>query len=370
MLTTRPAEARKEALAAADLKAINGDPALLTRLAALLLSLGERQPAESCAERAAAAAPADFFLFACELARVRGVLAAYRGEHETAERLLREAHEMDPTDEGAAQALAAFLSDRSRSNEALNVIDRTLTTPITGRAGQDSDRRRLRDLREKIDRRGDPGVPIPPQTSSPTSPARGPSPTATASTVPTRALGPSRKTRTRTPGATSDALAGSLRLLKLDRATQDPARLALVARGFVNMGMRDAARLCVLQAAKGEPTDPVVLQQLDAVRGVIALLDGDYDLAETLLRAAHRADPSDPLVVRDLCALLAGQKRHGEAVEIVDCALDLVSRDGVAGVRADLERTRRQVEATLAAGRAPTVSFSTNAARGSTTRQE
>lgn len=352
---TQPAEARREALVAAGLEAIEGDAMWLTRLAGLLLSLGEPEAADSCAERATAAAPAEFFLFACELARIRGLLAVHQGKDEKGERLLRDAHELDPTDELAAQALAAYLADRRRFGEALEVIARTLGTP----ARDGRDRSRLRELREEFRRRRGPGIRVAPAGSSSTSLAGEGRQAATDSAEPEVERAPSPTPRR--ADSTSERLARSLRLLKLDMATKDPARLVPAARGFVDMGMRDAARLCLERAAQGKPSDSTVLQQLDAVRGAIALLDGDHALAERMLRAAHKADPTDPVAVSALCALLGGQGRHTEALELVNAALAQASREQTdSSARDDLERARRQVETSQPTSK-PTVSFSAGA---------
>jgi hypothetical protein len=85
------------------------------------------------------------------LSCIRGEIAALEGDHGTAEESLRGAHEADPTDAFFAHDVAAVLAGGRRFDEALEVIDCTLATPVLAGRGPERARTILRQLREKIE---------------------------------------------------------------------------------------------------------------------------------------------------------------------------------------------------------------------------
>jgi hypothetical protein len=108
----------------------------------------------------------------------------------------------------------------------------------------------------------------------------------------------------------------------------DPVLLIRAAMVLVATRDLDPARACAERARlrverTGEvsPRRTVIVNMLSHVRGQIALLEHDDDLAEQMLGDAYRADPSDECYALDFARLLAMRDRFDEARGIIDCTL-------------------------------------------------
>ncbi len=150
-----------------------------------------------------------------------------------------------------------------------------------------------------------------------------------------------------------EAPAEALRAVGLDEAG-DPARLTRVANLLVHLGEVEAARSCADRAALAGPTNVVIVNRLAATRGLIAARQGDYESAETFLRAAHEADPADAFAARDLALVIARVGAHGirfaEALAVIDRTLTRTSTsqgeaDGLA--RGILRQARERIQEDL-----------------------
>lgn len=117
---SRPDDAPEQLAEAIRLDVDN--PMRLTRAARLLLTLGYLDAATSYISRAIDLTP-DGFDFEAEMLNVSGLIAAAKGHDEFAEEALREAAELDATNEFFVRDLARFLADRDRTQEAVTVID-------------------------------------------------------------------------------------------------------------------------------------------------------------------------------------------------------------------------------------------------------
>lgn len=73
---------------------------------------------------------------------------------------------------------------------------------------------------------------------------------------------------------------------------------------------------------------------LISLNGLIAARDGEDDLAEERLRLAMKEDPAYSNFAVDLAKFLASRDRQGEAVEVIDEALQQAKE------KSDLERLR------------------------------
>jgi Flp pilus assembly protein TadD len=147
LIASQPEQARAEVLQAVELDA-DADPVRLTRAARVLLDLDDREAARDCAERAAA--QSTDFPTANTLRRVRGVIAVLDKDYVLAETELRAAYEGDPADEFAARDLAWALVRMGRLDEALAVVDRTLTMPSAENAYTEESRALLKRFRERV----------------------------------------------------------------------------------------------------------------------------------------------------------------------------------------------------------------------------
>jgi len=138
-LEFRPDQVRAQAAKAAELGADN--PSIQVRAGHLLLGDGEIDGARECAHRARRSAGSDFVLIA-GLEGLEGGIAAIDGDDEFAEKRLRSAAEREPEYSAYAVDLVQFLARRSRTEEALEVIDRALGTV--------KERERLERLRDEL----------------------------------------------------------------------------------------------------------------------------------------------------------------------------------------------------------------------------
>jgi tetratricopeptide (TPR) repeat protein len=117
--------------------------------------------------------------------------------------------------------------------------------------------------------------------------------------------------------------------------TDDPVRLVRAADLLLDLDDRDSARTLAERAA-GKETNLPTTNLLRRVRGVIAVHDRDYALAERELRAAHESDPTDEFAAKDLGWALVRMGRFDDALEVVDRTLATP-----AGAAAHNERSRQ-----------------------------
>jgi tetratricopeptide (TPR) repeat protein len=147
------------------------------------------------------------------------------------------------------------------------------------------------------------------------------------------------------------AAAEALRAVSLD-PLPEAMLLTRAAMLLVSLGEFAATRSCIDRAARTEPTNAVIVNQLCALRRELALAEEDYASWERLLRVAHQADPSN-----EECAIqLAGAinvNSHGarlaEALAVIEQTLRVApSGDSrSAEWRAELEQRRSEFKAVL-----------------------
>jgi Flp pilus assembly protein TadD len=123
LLVFRPEDVAAEAAKAVELGP--DDPIILVRAGHLLLDRGDRETAQSCADRANELAPPDFILMA-GLDNLTGSLAVFAGEDDLAEEKLRAAVDGEPNSEPYARNLAVFLAEHGRLQEGAEVLDEAL----------------------------------------------------------------------------------------------------------------------------------------------------------------------------------------------------------------------------------------------------
>ncbi|MDQ3724440.1 MAG: hypothetical protein M3335_00885 [Actinomycetota bacterium] len=124
LLEFQPDDVAVHALQAAEMSP--DDPIILVRAGGLLLNRGEADSARFCLKRARELAGDNFILMPGLLNR-EGLLAMLDQNFELAEQNLRAAVESEPTSEPFAIDLVRFLVVRGRHEEAVEVIDQTLT---------------------------------------------------------------------------------------------------------------------------------------------------------------------------------------------------------------------------------------------------
>lgn len=124
-LEFRPDQVHPEAAKAAELGPDN--PAVQVRAGCFLLGEGDLEGARACARRARKSVDSHFVLLS-GLEGLEGQIAAIDGDHELAENRLRSAADREPGYSAYAVDLALFLARRSRTEEALEVIDQALQT--------------------------------------------------------------------------------------------------------------------------------------------------------------------------------------------------------------------------------------------------
>ena len=124
-LEFRPDQVRAQAAKAAELGADN--PSIQVRAGHLLLGAGDSDEARECARRARRTVGSDFVLIA-GLEGLEGGIAAADGDDELAEKRLRSAAEREPEYSAYAVDLVQFLVRRSRTEEALEAIEKALKT--------------------------------------------------------------------------------------------------------------------------------------------------------------------------------------------------------------------------------------------------
>jgi tetratricopeptide (TPR) repeat protein len=120
-----PDQVRAQAAKAAELGADNAS--IQVRAGHLLLGGGDSDEARECARRARRTVGSDFVLIA-GLEGLEGGIAAADGDDELAEKRLRSAAEREPEYSAYAVDLVQFLARRSRTEEALEAIDKALKT--------------------------------------------------------------------------------------------------------------------------------------------------------------------------------------------------------------------------------------------------
>ena len=110
-----------------------------------------------------------------------------------------------------------------------------------------------------------------------------------------------------------------LRAVELDD-TEDPTRLARGAGVLLDLEDRESARELAERAIPRAANLPTA-NKLRRIRGVVAVHDRDYALAERELRAAHESDPTDEFAAKDLGWALVRMGRVDDALEVVDRTL-------------------------------------------------
>jgi Flp pilus assembly protein TadD len=129
----------------------------------------------------------------------------------------------------------------------------------------------------------------------------------------------------------------------VELSPDDP--VTLLRAGSLMLGRRqlDTARSYLRRARELVGPDFVLMSGLLNEEGVLAVLDGDFPLAEEKLVGAFEGDPeSEPFAV-DLVKLLATLGRRAEAVEVIDQALPRVKKkDRLERLREELVGDGRQ----------------------------
>lgn len=100
--------------------------------------------------------------------------------------------------------------------------------------------------------------------------------------------------------------------------TDDPVVLTQAARLMIDLGDRSSAASYANRAATFAPADFALATDLDNVRGVLAALDGDNDMAEPALRAAYELEPQRWMFANNLARFLHDAGRDSEALKIVN----------------------------------------------------
>lgn len=139
LLVARPEDGIREVMTAVELDP--EEPNRLARAADLLFSMAHIEESRAYASRARHLGGSDF-LFSPELTCLEADFALRDGDEDAAETGYRRAIELEPGNERLAIHLAEFLVERGRRSEALEVIERSLST------AKDTDRlvRMRRDL--------------------------------------------------------------------------------------------------------------------------------------------------------------------------------------------------------------------------------
>jgi len=144
----------------------------------------------------------------------------------------------------------------------------------------------------------------------------------------------------------------ALKAVELDKKS-DPVLLIRAAMVLVATRDLDSARTCAERArgsvertADGSLRHAVIANHLSHVRGQIAALEHDDDLAEKMLGDAYRADPSNESFALDWARLLAGLERFEEAREIIDLILATPtgSGDDSGSLRPELGSLREKID--------------------------
>lgn len=117
-------------------------------------------------------------------------------------------------------------------------------------------------------------------------------------------------------------------------APDDPGTLVRAGHLLLGRGDLEEARSCAARASKSAQPDFVLMSGLISLNGLIAARDGEDDLAEERLRLAMKEDPAYSNFAVDLAKFLASRDRQGEAVEVIDEALQQAKE------KSDLERLR------------------------------
>lgn len=125
LVETRPDEAPEQLAEAIRLDVDN--PVRLVRAAGMLFALGYVDAASSYAARAIDLTP-DGFVLEAEVINLSGLIAAAKGHDELAEEALRDAIELDSSNEFFVRDLARFLAERGRTSEAIAAIDTSVSS--------------------------------------------------------------------------------------------------------------------------------------------------------------------------------------------------------------------------------------------------
>jgi tetratricopeptide (TPR) repeat protein len=396
LLDSDPGRAGSEALRAVGLERAP-EAARLTRAAGLLLSLGETEAARSCAEQAANAGPTNVVIVN-RIAAVRGEIAARERDYGSAEHYLRVAHEADPSNPFFALDLARVIlasnDHRPRHQDAVEVIDRTLTLACDQSLADREGRRLLEQLRGQVHSAGhesddeEPSADTPPHEDDlrldpqPRGRLETPEPAATATSARRRSAADAvvHAQKLHANGQAKQYLAFAERAvsefpndaaIRLEHATAlapySPAnaisearqvsrleaddelnRTALLLRAgrlAIDLGAIEDAQALADSAAEGSSAHVMLANALSALNGRIAAACGELVVAEAELRRAHSADPMHSVYALDLAELLLNQNRADDALDVIERTLATPQRDGLFEMRAgqQLERLRTQI---------------------------
>lgn len=117
----------------------------------------------------------------------------------------------------------------------------------------------------------------------------------------------------------------------------DPVILVRGGHLLLGRGEVEAAQSCAARASELSRPDFVLLSGLESLKGRLAALSGEDEVAEEQLRAAAARDPLYSTFALDLAKFLIGQGREAEALEVIDGAL------AHAKEKADLKRLRTEI---------------------------
>lgn len=123
----------------------------------------------------------------------------------------------------------------------------------------------------------------------------------------------------------------------VELGADDPSIQVRAGHLLLGRGEIDAARGCAKRARELAQADFVLMAGLEGLEGKLASLDGEYDLAEELLRSAVDREPEYSTYPVDLARFLCNRDRTPEALAVIDESLQRV-RD-----KDDLERMRIQI---------------------------
>lgn len=132
-----------------------------------------------------------------------------------------------------------------------------------------------------------------------------------------------------------DVAAEALKAVDLD--PDNPRILVRAAHLMLNRGAVESARSAAMRANMLAEPNFVLMADLTNLNGLLAALDGEYDVAEDRLRSASEIQPDNGPFAIDLARHLAARGRQEEALAVIDRALMRTDR------RENLRRVRVEI---------------------------